>query len=288
MPVSEKAFAKINLLLLVKHKRPDGYHELETVYQSIALHDTLVFYTADDEQVSLSCDCPGLSVGEDNLALQAALMLKKYYEVRQGARIVLKKRIPLAAGLAGGSSDAAAALRGLLRLWKLPCEDGLLQEIAAALGSDVPFCLQGGTAFATGRGERLTRLRDCPTFFVVLANPGFAVSTAEVYRSLRADDFKKTGNTKRMLAALQKGDRQEIADCLCNTLEYPAFRLYPAIGELKKKMAVNAPALMSGSGPTVFALYPDREKAVRLADSLKKEGIAVWLTQTKRPVTLEV
>ena len=147
MPVSEKAFAKINLLLFVKHKRPDGYHELETVYQSIALHDTLVFYTADDEQVSLSCDCPGLSVGEDNLALQAALMLKKYYEVRQGARIVLKKDSSCRR-TCRRQSDAPLPCADCPP-WKPPCEDGLLQEIAAALGSDSPLPARRH-GFATG------------------------------------------------------------------------------------------------------------------------------------------
>ena len=151
MPVSEKAFAKINLLLLVKHKRPDGYHELETVYQSIALHDTLVFYTADDEQVSLSCDCPGLSVGEDNLALQAALMLKKYYEVRQGARIVLKKDSSCRRTV-GGSSDAAAALRGLLRLC-CPARTACFKKLRRHWVPMCPFACKAARLLLPG-GER--------------------------------------------------------------------------------------------------------------------------------------
>ena len=188
MPVSEKAFAKINLLLFVKHKRPDGYHELETVYQSIALHDTLVFYTADDEQVSLSCDCPGLSVGEDNLALQAALMLKNTMKSGR-SKNSSEKRIPLAAGLAGGSAMPPLPCADCSASGSCPARTACCKKLRRHW---VPMCplLARRHGFCYREGREADTARDCPTFFVVLANPGFAVSTAEVYRSLRTDDFK--------------------------------------------------------------------------------------------------
>ncbi|MDW7651975.1 MAG: 4-(cytidine 5'-diphospho)-2-C-methyl-D-erythritol kinase, partial [Bacillota bacterium] len=180
MLISENAHAKINLTLDILGKRPDGYHELRTVYQSLALCDTLRFLPSPDGSITLGCDVPGIPLSDDNLAIRAARMLGSHYGVTKGVHIELVKRIPMAAGLAGGSSDAAAALRGLVRFWQLPHEKDVLNALAARLGSDVPFCLAGGTAIGTGRGEQVTALPSCPHFYVVLSNPGFAESTAEV------------------------------------------------------------------------------------------------------------
>ncbi|NLM46942.1 MAG: 4-(cytidine 5'-diphospho)-2-C-methyl-D-erythritol kinase [Firmicutes bacterium] len=280
MPVCEKAYAKINLVLAVTAKRPDGYHEVQTVYQNLALHDTLQLTTLAEDRIILSCDDPSLPAGPDNLVWLAAERLKRFYRISRGVHIKLRKRIPVAAGLAGGSSDAAAVLRGLVRLWHLPWEKEALVQLAAGLGSDVPFCLLGGTALGAGRGEKITALAPCPHFYVVLANPGFQVRTAEIYRSLTGTDLEPGCDLTPMLRALACGDRDAIMANLSNTLEAAAFRLNPAIRDLKDKLARKAPSLMCGSGPTVFALFTGREEAERTALSLRREGIAVWLTET--------
>ncbi|HHX75584.1 MAG TPA: 4-(cytidine 5'-diphospho)-2-C-methyl-D-erythritol kinase [Firmicutes bacterium] len=280
MPVYEKAHAKINLLLAVTAKRADGFHELQTVYQSLALHDTLRLTSLAEDKIVLTCDDPSLPAGPDNLAWRAAERLKRFYRISHGVRIELKKRIPVAAGLAGGSSDAAAVLRGLVRLWHLPWEQENLLQLAVGLGSDVPFCLSGGTALGTGRGEKVTNLAPCPHFYVVLANPGFMLKTAEVYRSLTEADLEPGYDPAPMLRALACGDRNAMGANLTNTLEAAAFRLNPAIRALKEKLARRAPSLMCGSGPTVFALFTVDAEAEKAALSLRSEGYFVWLTET--------
>jgi len=285
MSIYEKAYAKINLLLAVTGKRDDGYHQLETVYQSLALHDTLTFTKIKENNIILSCDHPGLPAAQDNLVWRAAERLKLLYEVKQGVHIRLEKRIPLAAGLAGGSSDAAATLRGLVRLWQLPWEEDVIFELAARLGSDVPFCLRGGTALGTGRGEIITELPNCPPFYVVLANPGFYVSTASVYAALQPDDFSGAYDLPGMLSALKAKNHRQIISHLTNMLEPAVFRIHPAVKTLKAKMNASGSALLCGSGPTVFALFNSRAEAEKLAQLLLHERYKVWLTDTCQPHT---
>lgn len=277
--VIERAYAKINLMLAVTGKRPDGYHDLQTVFQSLSLHDTLTFTASTGDKLILTTNYPSLSAGSDNLIWRAAERLKQFYKVKQGVKISLEKRIPLAAGLGGGSSDAAAALRGLVRFWQLPWERQILREIAADLGSDVPYCLDGGTALGSGRGEQLVQLPPCPHFYVVLANPGFAVSTAEVYRSLRTTELTISPSLAGMLRALEEQNRTAIMQNLMNTLEKSTFRLYPQVEALKLKMASRGAALMCGSGPTVFALLPTLAAARALQATLQQQGYQVWLTE---------
>jgi 4-diphosphocytidyl-2-C-methyl-D-erythritol kinase len=279
--VSEKAYAKINLILKVTGKRADGYHNLQTVFQSLALHDVLTFSAAAPDEVSLSTNIPTLSTEADNLVWLAAVTLKEFYGIRKGVHIDLQKNIPIAAGLGGGSSDAAATLRGLVRFWQLPWEWSSLQKIAAQLGSDVPFCLQGGTALGTGRGEKLRSLMPLPFFYVVLANPGFAVSTAAIYKALRSAEIEETANISDMLQAIEAGDCQGVLTHLSNTLEIPAFRLYPAVQVLKNEMEkTGAAVLMSGSGPTVFALFTTKQAADAAKAALEKKAKWVYLTTT--------
>jgi 4-diphosphocytidyl-2-C-methyl-D-erythritol kinase len=279
-PVVERAYAKINLILAVTAKRTDGYHELQTVFQSLALHDTLTFTANAGEEIALATNNPSLSAGPDNLIWRAAERLKQFYKVRAGVKIYLEKRIPLAAGLGGGSSDAAAALRGLVRFWQLPREPEVLWRIAAELGSDVPYCLAGGTALGTGRGEHLRPLPPCPHFYVVLANPGFPVATAEVYQTLREAELAPTAAVTGMLQALAEQNRMAVMRHLMNTLEKAAFRLYPQVKALKEIMAGTGAALMCGSGPTVFSLLPTVTAATALQETLWRQGYQVWLTET--------
>jgi 4-diphosphocytidyl-2-C-methyl-D-erythritol kinase len=280
MPIHICARAKINLILDVTGRRADGYHDLRTVFQSLRLGDRLTFTATGNASVTLSCNLQELPQGPDNLAWQAAELLRREYRLDKGVHITLDKRIPVAAGLGGGSSDAAAVLRGLVRFWGLPQDATVLMRLAAQLGSDVPFCLWGGTALGSGRGEMLTPLPPCPHFFVVLANPGIPVSTALVYRNLVQVQKGPHPDVDGMVEAIARADREGITARLGNVLESSTFALCPAVGQLKRRMAAAAPALMCGSGATVFALFEQEGAAKKLFESLLREGTPCWLTET--------
>lgn len=254
LPINIKAHAKINLTLRVLGKRPDGYHELETVMQSLALHDTITLTSQPRGiQLTVAGDAP---VGPDNLVHQAALLLQAASGCGRGAAITLTKRIPLAAGLAGGSADAAATLLGLNKLWNLGLPLNQLLALAAKLGSDVPFCLQGGTMLAQGRGEVLTPLAAAPALGVVLIKPNFGVSTAAVYGGFAAVKPTRRPNTKAMAQALLKQDARAVAAELANDLEYVTLAKFPQLVQIKQHLlqAGAQGVLMSGSGPTIFGL----------------------------------
>lgn len=280
MTVMEKAYAKINLILDVLGKRPDGYHEIRTVMQSVSLYDTITLSEKIHKQISLESNVAELPMGAGNLAWQAASLIQDEYGVAKGVHIKLKKRIPVAAGLGGGSSNAAAVLRGLVRFWGLAPKEGELLALAAKLGSDVPFCLSGGTALGTGRGEIVTMLPSCPHFYVVLANPGFPVSTASVYQNFRFEGNKERADIDGMIAAIGKAEQNGILERLANALEPSTFSLYPLVQALKDKMAQEGSALMCGSGATVFALFTSNTAARRLQQVLLTAGITAWLTET--------
>jgi 4-diphosphocytidyl-2-C-methyl-D-erythritol kinase len=281
LEIIERAHAKINLYLAVLDRRADGYHELLTVFQSLKLHDTLRFNARADGRLMLSSNNPALPTGPDNLVWRAAELLRRHYQVNSGAEVLLEKTIPVAAGLGGGSSDAAAALRGLSRLWQLPVEQEVLYALAAGLGADVPFFLQGGTALGSGRGDVLTALPACPHYHVLLVNPGFAVSTAKIYRELELEQVRRYPDPALLCRALESGDREQIRRSLYNALETVTFRLFPEVAELKKELTAGGPALMSGSGPTVFLLLDEHQPALELARAVREEGMCAWLTETQ-------
>ena len=276
------AHAKINLALDILGKRPDGYHEVEMVMQAVGLHDS-VELVAKETGVSLECDRMELPCDRTNLAFRAAELLQAECGVRTGVHIALTKRIPLAAGLAGGSSDAAAVLRGLNVLWKLGLSSGDLERLAARLGSDVPFCLWGGTVLATGRGELLAPLPDFAGIGVVLANPPLQVATAWVYGQYSSAASAAAPDIPRMCRAVGDGDFSTVAAALGNRLESVTMPAFPQIGMIKREF-VRAGAcgvLMSGSGPTVFALTPDGISAAELAGRISLAAdVAVFITET--------
>ncbi|MCL2338240.1 MAG: 4-(cytidine 5'-diphospho)-2-C-methyl-D-erythritol kinase [Firmicutes bacterium] len=273
-----KAHAKINLLLDVSGIRPDGYHELITVMQSLLLGDDLLLEPAPE--ISLTVEGAELPGGPANLAWRAADLLRRRTGYRGGVAIRLNKRIPLAAGLAGGSADAAAVLRGLNKMWRLELGRGELSRLGAELGSDVPFCLGGGTALCRGRGELVTRLPALPAAGVLLVKPSFGVSTADVYRRYDAWPEISHPNSRRMLTAVATADLSAVAGSLGNKLEPVALAMHPEIGWIKEAVAAAGAAgvLMSGSGPTVFGLFPDQPSAVWAADRIKKDGHWVCAT----------
>ncbi|MGM1050362.1 4-diphosphocytidyl-2-C-methyl-D-erythritol kinase [Paenibacillus uliginis N3/975] len=282
MKIYEKAPAKINLMLDVLHKRPDGFHEVEMVMTMIDLADRLEMSEQPRDTIIITSQAGYIPLDEKNLAFQAAKLIKERYDVRKGVHIHLDKKIPVAAGLAGGSSDAAATLRGLNRLWDLNIPQEELLSLGAELGSDVPFCVTGGSALATGRGEVLTPVLNPPQCWVVVAKPPINVSTAEVYGRLRSDNIQQHPSAKDMVSALESGNFQEMCRSLGNVLEEVTLKMHPEVQQLKEAMLKLGAdgALMSGSGPTVFGLVSKESKVARIYNGLRgfcKEVYAVRL-----------
>lgn len=277
------AFAKINLTLDILHKRSDGYHEVAMVMQAVSLKDKVTVQRAGD--IVVSTNIPKLACDESNLAYKAAKLVKNTYGINEGAKIFLEKHIPMAAGLAGGSADAAAVLRALNKLWSLDLETEELKRLGAMLGSDVPFCLVGGTMLATGRGEILAPLPALPDCYLILAKPRISVSTAWVYQHYNADKVERHPNTEAMRRYLQQRDIQGAAKEICNVLESVTIPQHPEIAYLKQQMtdygAINS--MMSGSGPTVFGLMPDETTAQAAAEKLRlanKDSLEVIVAKT--------
>ena len=270
MRILEKAPAKINLSLDVHGKRPDGYHEVEMVMTTIDLADRLELTELDKDEIRVSSHNRFVPDDQRNLAYQAAKLLKTRFGIQKGVSIVITKAIPVAAGLAGGSSDAAAALRGLNRLWKLNLTLDELAELGAEIGSDVSFCVHGGTALATGRGEKLKHIATPPHCWVILAKPVFGVSTAEVYRQYDASKVEHP-NVQRMIEAIEAKDYKEMCGSLGNVLESVTLKMYPEVDMIKRQMKrFGADAvLMSGSGPTVFGLIQYESKVQRIYNGLR-------------------
>ncbi len=275
--------AKINPVLEVLGKRADGFHELALVFQAVGFYDELSF-SKTSQGVELSVlESPGpLPADDSNLIVKAArLFLKEILKDEQGVRVELKKRIPLAAGLGGGSSDAAATLRGLQWLFQTKASEEKIEDLAARLGSDVPFFLTGGTALGTGRGEKITPWNDFMEMHLVLVKPAEGLSTQKVYQSGKA--LITSGEKARNFnSILRKKDLALIAQNLMNGLEPAAFHLMPDIVKLKRRLLEDGAvgALVSGSGPTVFALTESREKAETIARLFQGEDDQIWVTQT--------
>lgn len=271
MFVSEKAPAKINLTLDALCKRTDGYHELESIMTTIDLADRIDLFLRNDQKITLESSSGLVPHDEKNLAYRAALLLREKTGIRKGVHIRIYKHIPVAAGLAGGSSDAAATLRGCNRLWRLGLTDKELIELGAYIGSDVPFCVHAGTALAKGRGEILSTLPSPPLCWVVLAKPPISVPTADIFQRLKVDQIQDHPDTKKMVQAIHEGDYGTIAKNMANILEPITFELYPEVQKIKeriKKFGADG-VLMSGSGPTVFALVKTDARAKRLVNSLR-------------------
>jgi 4-diphosphocytidyl-2-C-methyl-D-erythritol kinase len=265
-----KAPAKINLSLDVLHKRPDGYHEVEMVMTTIDLADRVELTLLNSDRINILSHNRFVPDDQRNLAYQAAQLLKERYQVNKGVTIMIEKNIPVAAGLAGGSSDAAATLRGLNKLWKLGLSLDELANVGSEIGSDVSFCVYGGTALAKGRGEKVTELPPPPTCWVILAKPFIGVSTAEVYRRL---DLKETRhpNLDEMIQGIRNNNYQKVVNHLGNVLEDVTLKLHPEVAQIKdqmKRFGADA-VLMSGSGPTVFGLVQHDSRMHRIYNGLR-------------------
>lgn len=274
------AYAKINLTLDVLGKRQDGYHRLASVMQTIALADMLALTPRDDATVDCVCDLPEIQM-EANLALRAAHLLRSTGYTGPGLTVELSKGIPLQAGLGGGSSDGAAVLSALNQLWQLDLDTRRLEQLAAALGSDVPFFIHGGTALIEGRGEVVHPLPDAEPLWIVLAKPAISLPTSEVFSALRSEEWSDGGATVAVVAAVRSGLAIPL-DRLFNALEPGVYRSFPAVVAARQALLdAGAPVVrMSGSGPTLFAPFRQLVEAMEVARRARRDDLVIWLTHT--------
>ncbi len=278
-----KALAKINLGLDVVRKREDGYHEVRMIMQTVKLYDQIDIHKMDKPGIRLKTNLQYLPVDENNLAYRAARLLIEEFGIPKGVSIRLRKVIPIAAGMAGGSSDAAAVLVGLNRIFQLGLTKQELMERSVKLGAGVAYCIWRGTALAEGIGEKLTRLPAMPKCHVLIAKPGIHVSTKMVYTNLRADELVSHPDIDGQIAAIRERDLRRAAELMGNVLETVTIPAYPVIGKIKEKMMAYGAlgAMMSGSGPTVFGLFEDEEKARYAYEKMRRGSLAkqVYLTR---------
>lgn len=281
MEIIEKAPAKINLGLDALYKRQDGYHELEMIMASVDLADRLTFEPLSKNEIVIETDSSFLPVDRRNHVYQAAELLKDTFGLTQGVKIKIEKRIPVAAGLAGGSSDCAAALRGLNRLWNLGLSLEELVELGSKVGSDVPYCVHGGTAFVTGRGEKIEFLPPMPQCWVVLVKPRMSVSTSTIFGSLSFNSIEHP-DISGLKQAVEVNDYKMMAEKVGNALEGVTIKRHPVIQQIKDRMTKYGAdaALMSGSGPTVFALCEKKTRAQRIYNGLKGFCDEVYIVRT--------
>lgn len=274
--ISLKALAKINLGLDVLGKREDGYHEVRMVMQTIHLYDRVEIKKTRSPHIHVETNLYYLPVNEDNLVYRAAKLMKDEFQIKEGVRIVLQKFIPVAAGLAGGSSDAAAVLVGMNRIFNLGLKQNKLMELGLKIGADVPFCIMRGTALAEGIGEKLTALPPMPKCPVLIAKPVISVSTKAVYEGLKLYDGMEHPDIDGVMEGIQQKDLKGVASHMGNILETVTIPMYPVIEDIKKLMLENGAlnAMMSGSGPTVFGLFPNEKEIRRAYEALKQSGLA--------------
>lgn len=282
-----KAYAKINLGLDVLRKRPDGYHEVRMIMQTINLHDKLSIKITEEPSIKINTNLPYLPSDENNLVVKAASLLKKEFGIKQGVYIDLEKRIPVSAGMAGGSTDAASTLYGMNQLFHLNLSKDELMSYGLRLGADVPYCLMRGTALSEGIGEKLTPLPAFPKCFVLLVKPPINVSTKYVYEHLKLDDPLTHPNIDAIIDSITKNHLERSCALFGNILESVTETEYPIIKDIKNILLEYGAltALMSGSGPTVFGIFSDKKTAEKAFYKFKVStlGKQVFLTELLQP-----
>lgn len=278
-----RAMAKINLGLDVIRRREDGYHEVRMIMQTIRMYDTLEIRRKKTPGISLSVNLPYIPCDERNLVYKAAKLLMDEFQVEDGLSIRLNKFIPVAAGMAGGSSDAAAAFVGVNRLFRLGLSARELMDRAVQVGADVPYCVMRGTALAEGIGEKLTPLPPLPDCHILIGKPGINVSTKTAYENLKLDENRKRPDIDGMIRDIGNGDLYAMTGKMQNVFEPGIIREYPVIQEIKDLMTERGAlkAMMSGSGPTVFGIFDSTEKLHAAAAALEKSGLAKTIFSTR-------
>lgn len=272
--------AKINLSLDVLRKREDGYHEVKMIMHQIDLYDEIILKNIEDG-IELETNCGFIPNNEGNIAYKAAKLMMDKFHIDRGIYIYIHKKIPVAAGLAGGSTDAAAVMIGLNKLWEIGATKEELMNLSVSLGADVPFCILGGAALAEGIGEKLTPIKGIDQW-VVLCKPNISVSTASVYKSLDVSKIENHPETDKILQALKKEDVQTVVENLSNVLEPVTEKVHPIVRGIKRKMLEYHAlgSLMSGSGPTVFGIYKDYNKAKSAYENLSKVYNQIYLVKS--------
>lgn len=277
--INLKALGKINLGLDVLGRRENGYHDVRMVMQTVYLYDQIFMEKKKEPGIEIKTNLYYLPVNENNLVYKAARLLMDEFKIKEGVKVSLEKHIPVAAGMAGGSSDAAAALFGINRMFGLGLSTEELMERGVSIGADVPYCVMRGTVLAEGIGERLTVLPALPRCTVLLAKPSVSVSTKLVYEKLDSKEVLKHPNIDGLIRGLKSGSLCEVAAHMGNVLEDVTASEYPVIESIKDMMkeegALNA--LMSGSGPTVFGLFDDKRKARQAMQKIKRKGLTKQL-----------
>ncbi len=274
--VKLNALAKINIGLDVLGRRENGYHDVRMIMQTIYLYDDVTLTRVKEKGISLATNLYYLPTNENNIAYKAAKLLMDEFQIEEGVEIQIKKRIPVAAGLAGGSANAAAVLYGMNRLFHLKLSTKELMERGVKLGADVPYCIMRGTVLAEGIGEKLTPLKAFPKCYILIAKPGISVSTKTVYDKLDSKEIVEHPNIEQLLAGIEVGDLDTITAHMGNVLELVTQEDYPIIGEIKEVMTKFGAkkAMMSGSGPTVFGIFTERRQAKSAMHELKEAGLA--------------
>ncbi len=274
--ISLKALAKINLGLDVVRKREDGYHEVRMIMQTVHLYDKLDITKTKENKIAIASNLSYVPTNENNLVYKAAKLLMDEFQIKEGVSVNLIKRIPVAAGMAGGSSDAAAMLYGMNRMFELGLSRQQLMERGVKIGADVPYCLMRGTALAEGIGEKLTQLPPMVKCPVLIAKPQISVSTKFVYENLKLNEETVHPDIDRLVTAIRNKDLNAVAEHMGNVLESVTILEYPVIEQIKAQMiqsgAVNS--MMSGSGPTVFGLFEDEKTARRAYEKMAASGLA--------------
>ena len=280
--ITLKALAKINLGLDVIRKREDGYHEVRMIMQTIHLFDQLTIARTKEPRIKITANLDFLPTDGSNLIYKAAKLLQDSCGIEEGVRVDLRKYIPIAAGMAGGSTDAAAVLYGMNELFHLGMKRSRLMELGVKIGADVPYCLMRGTALAEGIGEKLKSLPPMPKCPVLIAKPPVGVSTKFVYENLKLDEHTRHPNIRAQIAAIKKQDLRKTAEYMGNVLETVTIPKYPVIAEIKRAMMENGAlaSMMSGSGPTVFGLFEQEEQARMAYEQMRKSQLTRQLYLT--------
>lgn len=278
-----KSHAKINLTIDILSQRDDGYHNVEMIMQSISLADKLSFQKIASG-IEIESDHPKLPTGKENLIYQAAERLFNNFDIKEGIKVEINKNIPLAAGLAGGSGNAAATLLAVNKLWDLNLSAEKLIFFASELGADIPFCLRGGTYLATGIGTELEKLVSAPKMDLVVVKPPFSVSTAEIYQNLKLEKIIDHPQTAKVISGLKEQKEEIILNNAKNILEEVTFDLYPELSQLKQKVKqITEKVLMSGSGPTILGFVENEERALEVKEKLMAElakGYKIFTAKT--------
>ena len=278
-----KSRAKINLSIDVLGKRADGYHIVEMIMQTIDLYDNLRITKIEGDFIKIKSDSGDIPLNQDNIVYKAADILKKRFDIKDGVEIYIQKNIPVAAGMAGGSSNAAAVLVGLNKVWNLGLSENELKEIGLQLGADVPFCIKGGSALAQGIGEELIKINGLSEDInILVCKPDIFVSTKEVYQSLDMNKVQKRPENEKLIESLKNNDIKYLSENMVNVLEEVTTSKYKEIKQIESTMMKNKAlgSMMSGSGPTVFGLFDNKEYAIKAKEELLIDYKQVYLVNS--------